>query len=109
MRALLILLGLLIAPTARAYANTRCTDGFGRPGRYKSANSCGGDGNDGICLAMASYFCAASPQPPVRVADGEWRCDDDRYELAGAKFSWPGGRAHIEPVEGAPTRATAPK
>ena len=56
---------------------------------------------------MASYFCAAFPQPPVRVADGEWRCDDDRYELAGAKFSWPGGRAHIEPAECAPRELPA--
>jgi len=96
-----LLLLLLIAPTMRAYSSELCIDGFGRPGRYK-LTSCP---SHGLCPAVASYWCDATPQPPLRVADGEWRCDDDRYELAGAKFSWPGGRAHIEPAECAPRAA----
>ena len=94
-----LLLLLLLAPPTRAYDDDPCVDGFGRPGLQKRVNTCQ---TNGICLAYLAWWCKATPQPPLRVADGEWRCDDDKYELAGAKFSWPGGRAHIEPAECAP-------
>ena len=63
-----------------------CEDDLGRPGFVRET---------------AGHFACVLIDLPPRMESGKWECDEG-YELAGARFSWPGGELVVQPEKCTP-------
>jgi hypothetical protein len=85
----------LIRTTLLLCAAHGCVDVRGRPGSFERVSNCGP-----ICIAENTLACVLHELPP-RPVGGLWECDEG-YELAGARFSWPGGALVVHPEKCTP-------
>jgi hypothetical protein len=70
-----------------------CKDWRGRSGTWEFCSN--SNRKKEVCLTNEAAHCAVPDLPP-RLAGGLWECDE-HYELAGTRYSWPGGALLVQP------------